>query len=391
MDLTALHAGFDARTREQLVAAGSAKWTAFPDAIGAFVAEMDFGLAPAVHDALIRAVERGATGYLPPALPAELAAATVEWYAGRYGVQLDPARVHPLPDVLAAAELAIRHLSAPDSPVIVPTPAYMPFLDLPRVLGREVIQVPCQQVDGRAALDLRALAAAFDAGGDLVLLCNPWNPIGRVLDRDELVALAGVVEAHGGHVFADEIHAPLVLGDQRHVPYASASPAAAEHTITATSMSKAFNLPGLKCAQLILHNDRDQALFERIGLWATHGTSTPGVLANIAAYREGGEWLDGVLGYLRGNERTLREQLAEHLPEVRMAPVEGTYIAWLDVRPLGLPEPPADFFLREAGVAMTDGAACGTAGEGHLRFVFATPRPILLDAVQRMAAAVRGR
>ncbi|WP_375399212.1 MalY/PatB family protein [uncultured Amnibacterium sp.] len=391
MDLSALHASFDAITREQLVAAGSAKWTAFPDAIGAFVAEMDFGLAPAVRESLVQAVDRGATGYLPRALTGELAAATTAWYADRYGVGVDPARVHPLPDVLAGAELAIRHFSAPGAPVIVPTPAYMPFLTLPGALGREVIQVPCTVRDGRSELDLNALAAAFAAGGDLVLLCNPWNPIGRVLTRDELLALSAVVEAHGGRVFADEIHAPLVYGETRHVPYASVSPEAARHTVTATSVSKAFNLPGLKCAQLILHNDEDQARFEQIGMWSTHGASTPGVLSNIAAYREGGEWLDGVLQYLDGNRRTLRDRLADLLPQVSMLPIEGTYIAWLDVRALGLSEPAADFFLREAGVAMTDGAACGEAGEGHVRFVFATPRPILIDAVQRMADAVRRR
>lgn len=391
MDLTALHASFDARTRQDLVAAGSAKWTAFPDAIGAFVAEMDFGLAPPVREALLQSVERGATGYLPQSLSAELADATTAWYADRYGVALDSARVHPLPDVLAGAELAIRHFSAPGAAVIVPTPAYMPFLTLPLALGREVIQVPCTVHDGRQQLDLTALGAAFDAGGDLVLLCNPWNPIGRVLDRGELLALSAVVDAHGGHVFADEIHAPLVYGERRHVPYASVSSAAAQHTVTATSVSKAFNLPGLKCAQLILHNDRDQARFDEIGMWATHGASTPGVLANIAAYREGGEWLDGVLQYLDGNRVALRDRLAEHLPEVTVLPVEGTYIAWLDVRGLGLDEPAADFFLREAGVAMTDGAACGEAGEGHVRFVFATPRPILVDAVHRMGAAVRRR
>lgn len=391
MDLSALHASFDAITREQLVAAGSAKWTAFPDAIGAFVAEMDFGLAPAVRESLVRAVERGATGYLPPALSAQLAAATTAWYAERYGVTIDPARVHPLPDVLAGAELAIRHFSAPGAPVIVPTPAYMPFLTLPGALGREVIQVPCAVRDGRSELDLGALAAAFAAGGDLVLLCNPWNPIGRVLTRDELLALAAVVEAHGGRVFADEIHAPLVYGETRHVPYASVSPAAARHTVTATSASKAFNLPGLKCAQFVLHNDEDQARFEQIGMWAVHGTSTTGVIGNIAAYREGGAWLDEVLLYLDGNQRILRDLLAELLPQVSMLPIQGTYIAWLDARALGLGEPAADFFLREAGVAMTDGAACGDAGTGHLRFVFATPRPILIDAVQRMAEAVRRR
>ena len=391
MGLTALQESFDAIDVEQLRARGSVKWSTYPDAIGAFVAEMDFGLAPAVRAALESVVDRATTGYLPAALREDLGRATAEWHLARYGTVIDPQRVQPLGDVLAGAELAIRHFSRPGAPVIVPTPAYMPFLRLPLALGREVIEVPCATDGGRAVLDLEALAAAFEAGGDLVLLCNPWNPIGRVLSRDELAGVAAVVEQHGGRVFADEIHAPLVYEGAAHVPYASVSDAAAAHAVTATSMSKAFNLPGLKCAQLILSNDADADRFAEVGLWASHGASTPGVLASTAAFRDGGPWLDEVVDYLDGNRRTLADLLEEHLPEVGCTQPEGTYIAWLDARPLGLDEPAADFFLREAGVAMTDGAACGVAGEGRLRFVFAMPRPIMTRAVLQLARAVRAR
>jgi cystathionine beta-lyase len=161
--------------------------------------------------------------------------------------------------------------------------------------------------------------------------------------------------------------------------------------VTGTAASKAWNLPGLKCAQLILTNEADEARWAEVGQWAGQGPSTLGVLASTAAYRDGRDWLDAVLERLDGNRAVLGGLLGEHLPEVGYTVPEGTYIAWLDFRALGLEESPADFFLREAGVALTDGIASGRAGAGHARFVFATPRPILEEAVRRMAEAVHRR
>jgi cystathionine beta-lyase len=328
---------------------------------------------------------------MPPTLVPDLAAATARWQQDRYGWAVPAERIHPLADVLSGLDAAIRYYSAPGSAVIVPTPAYMPFLMLPRALEREIVEVPSILEDGRHRLDLDGIARAFEGGAGLLVLCNPWNPVGRVLTREELVAVSEVVEAHGGRVFADEIHGPLVYPEARHIPYASVSPAAARHSVTATAASKAWNLPGLKCAQLILTNEEDEARWAEVGHWAGHGASTLGVLASTAAYRDGGDWLNDVLGVLDANRAVLGGLLGEHLPEVGYTMPEGTYIAWLDFRALGLEESPADFFLREAGVALTDGLACGRAGAGHARFVFATPEPILEDAVRRMAAAVHRR
>jgi cysteine-S-conjugate beta-lyase len=387
MDLT----GLDRRTAEELRAAGSVKWTAFPEAIGAFVAEMDFPIAPAVTAALHAGVDGAVTGYLPAARTADLAAATAEWHRDRYGWEVPAARVHPIADVLSGLAAAIRFYSTPGTAVIVPTPAYMPFLMLPTSLGREIIEVPSLVAAGRHTLDLDGIARAFESGANLLVLCNPWNPVGRVLTREELLAVSGVVEEHGGRVFADEVHGPLVYAEAQHIPYASVSPAAARHSVTATAASKAWNLPGLKCGQLILTNDGDQERWAEVGIWAGHGASTLGVLASTAAYRDGRDWLDGVVDYLDGNRAVLGGLLGEHLPEVGYTMPEGTYIAWLDFRALGLDESPADFFLREAGVALTDGTACGEVGDGHARFVFATPRPILEEAVRRMAEAAHRR
>ncbi|MGZ4655620.1 MAG: MalY/PatB family protein [Blastococcus sp.] len=381
--------GFDALTEAALRSTGSLKWSRYGPAIGAFVAEMDFGTAPSVTRALHDAVDRGQLGYLPDAAAAEMARACAGWLERRYGWRVPPARITPLADVLAGLQAAIEHFSPAGSAVVLPTPAYMPFRTLPGVLGRELIEVPMIERDGRMGYDLDGLAAAFAAGGGLLVHCNPHNPLGVVFTADEQLALAEVVEQAGVRVFSDEIHAPLVYPSAVHRPYADLSPVTARHTVTATSASKAWNLPGLKAAQLVLSDEDDAARWAEVGSVAAHGASTLGVLAAVAAYDTGEAWLDGVLGYLDGNRRLLGDLLAAHLPEVRYTPPEGTYLAWLDCRELGIEGSVGGFFLDRAGVALVDGPECGTPGVGHVRLNLATPRPVLTRMVERMGAAVR--
>ncbi len=383
----------DRTTMEELRARGSWKWTAGgPGVIGAFVAEMDFGVAPPVEAALLDAIRRADLGYLTERAVAEMAEACAGWQRDRYGWAVDPARIRPLPDVISGLTAAITVFSRPGSPVIMPTPAYMPLLTYPVSAGREIIQVPMVSDGGRYVLDIDGIDAAFKRGGHLLVLCNPCNPVGRVYSRDELLALAEVVEANGGRVFADEIHAPLIYPGRWHVPYASLGPVTAAHTVTAAAASKGWNLPGLKCAQLLLTNDADAAVWADRGFTFEHGASTLGATATIAAYRDGGPWLDDVVRYLDRNRTLLAALLAEHLPQAGFRPPEGTYLAWLDCRALDCRgrASPADFFLAQARVMLTDGAACGEGGSGHVRLNFGTPRPVLAEIVRRMAAVAGG-
>jgi cystathionine beta-lyase len=380
---------FDALTAEHLNTPHSRKWSLHPGTIGAWVAEMDFGTAPEVTKALHDAVDAGTLGYLAPATTALMSRATADFYQRRYGWSIDPARVHPVSDVIAALEVAIVKYSPSNSAIIVPTPAYMPFLSFLPTLGREVVQVPSVIADGRWTLDLDGIEAAFHKGARTLVLCNPHNPTGTVYTRAELEAIADIVQRHGGRVFSDEIHAPLTFGATAHVPYASISAATASHTITATSASKAWNIPGLKAAQLITSNEADEELYQVFGFTVVHGASTPGVIANTIAYEQGEPWLDGVVDYLDGNRRALTELLAEHLPAVGYLQPDATYIAWLDCSSLGIEGSVADFFREHAGVALTDGALCGAGYERYARFIFAMPRPLLEQAIRQMGAAVQ--
>lgn len=382
---------FDALTAEHMRATGSWKWSTPGDShgrglIGAFVAEMDYPVAGPVADAVRAAADASAFGYLPDAWAAEMADATAGFWADRFGWSFDPARVRPVPDVLTAFTATVRHFSPPGVPIVLPTPAYMPFLTVPAMLDRELVRVPMARDGSRFSLDLDGLDRALAHGGVLVLT-NPHNPTGRVLDDAELAGVTDVVDRHGARVFADEVHAPLLFDGHRHRAYAATSPTAAAHTVTATSASKAWNLPGLKCGQVILSSATDAEHWDATGYLAEHGTATPGVLATSAAYRDGRAWLDDVLAYLDGNRSLLA---SADLPGVEVTVPEGTYLAWLDATALvgqrGLDEPPSAFFTREAGVVMTDGAAC--AGPGGMRLNLATGRPVLAEALERMRAVL---
>jgi len=386
--------GFDAAainaiSIDQLRAGGSFKWSAWPDSIGAFVAEMDLGIAPVITRALHEAVARGAHGYLPDALARELAQACTDWQQQRYGWTIEPGAVQAIPDVLCALEIVLRYVVPAGCTVVLPTPNYMPFAPLLAQLGHRVLTVPMQAPADGGGFDFPALERAFASGAALAILCNPHNPTGRVYRREELATFAQLAQRHGLRVFADEIHAPLVYAGQRHVPYACVSEQAAQQAITATSASKAWNLPGLKCAQLILTSAGDRARWREIGWLAGHGTASLGVVASIAAYRQGDAWLEGALAYLDGNRALIEEILCRQVPALGYHAPEATYLAWLDCRGLNLPLPPRRFFQQRAGIALTDGSDCGPGGEGHVRLNFALPRPILRQALAQMAQALQ--
>jgi len=389
----ASHHRFDDITVSDLVAQGSMKWTRNPGHLSAFVAEMDFGTAPVITEALHAAIDKAQMGYLPPGVKSDMAEATSDYLSSHYGWAIPAEQIYPTADVLSAFDLVLERFSTPGSPVILPTPAYMPFLTIAPARGHQVIQVPMiAGPSGRAEMDLEAIGRAFEAGAEVFILCNPHNPLGRVYSQEELEALAVVVEAHGGLVFSDEIHAPLTFEGHHHIPYASLSEATANHTLTATSASKAFNIPGLKCAQLIVSSAAHQESLREVAFMVSHGSATPGVMANTVAYRAGGPWLDEVLGYLDTNRTLLGELLATHIPAMGYTPPEGTYIAWLDAN--SLPDIKGDrswaqFFADEAQIGLTDGALCGEAGVGHLRLMLATPGHILEKIILAMAEALK--
>jgi bifunctional pyridoxal-dependent enzyme with beta-cystathionase and maltose regulon repressor activities len=369
----------DAQSEADLRARGSLKWSGTePGMIGAWVAEMDLPLAPAITAALHRAADQGLTGYLPAYLDAAVGRATASWQL-TYGWDIDPTDVHPIASVVGGLRIVIDQLTDPTAPVVLPVPAYMPFLTVPGLSGRELITVPMSIVGDRYELDLPAIAAALTPGA-LFILTNPHNPAGRVFSTDELLALADVVDEAGATVFADEIHAPLVYPGHVHRPYAALSASTAAHTITGTSASKGWNIPGLGCGQLILSSDETRDRWARLNPVVWYGATPTGAVATIAAYTESGDHLAAVLDYLRDGRDLFAGAIADRLPWARLFPLEGTYLGWLDLR--GGDGDPADVAAL-TGVRGVDGRLCGTPG--FLRLNLATPHHLLREMASRLA------
>jgi cystathionine beta-lyase len=285
---------------------------------------------------------------------------------------------------MAGVLLTLTALCEP-GPVAVLTPAYPPFLDVVPLSGRRLLPVRLDPDAERAELDLDAIDASLRAGARTVLLCNPHNPWGRSFDATELSGLRDIVLRHRARVVSDEIHAPLVLGGRRHTPYASIE-GTADHVTTVLSASKAFNIPGLKCAQILAGNPADARTLASVSMVANHGLSPVGIEANIAAYDEGGPWLDTALAHLTGNAERFRSLVADRLPRARMRAMEATYLAWLDLRGYADPDPAASAVER-GRVMVRDGRDFGPGGEGHVRVNLATSRARVIELAARLGAA----
>ena len=215
----------------------------------------------------------------------------------------------------------------------------------------------------------------------MLLFCHPHNPLGRVWRRDELAAVVELCRRHDLVLCSDEIHADLVLDDLGHVPSVLAHPDAAATTVTLLSPSKTFNLPGLNFAFALIPDDELRRRFSEAAEGLLPFPGCFAIAAAEAAYREGLPWLEELLVYLRGNRDLLERFVAERLPRVAVTHVEATYLAWLDVRALGLADPGEA--CRRAGVALSNGADFGTPG--FLRLNFACPRSTLEEALERLA------
>lgn len=380
----------DSLDAETLAASGSDKWSRYPGCIGAFIAEMDFGLAPAVQDAIERATTQCSLGYIPDSWKHNVAVSCAAWQHARFGWDVDPQCIHTVPDVLEAYEFFLRDIVGEGHSVLVPTPAYMPFLSVPDLYGVEVVEVPMLREQHSWQFDFPAIERCFANGCRALVLCNPHNPIGKVLTAEELQRIIDLADRYDVRVFADEIHAPFVFDGHRHIPYASISPLAARQAFSATSASKAFNIPGTKCAQVILTNPDDVEVWNKRAIWSEHQTATIGAIATTAAYTEGGPWFDQVLAYVADNAKLMDRRMSEDFPDVDYVSPEGTYIAWLDFNRIGLKDP-AQFFLDHAHVALTDGSGCGEVGAGCVRLNFAMPRPLLNECLDRMRRALDER
>lgn len=362
------------------------KWgTVEPDVLPAWVAEMDYHLAEPVMDAVVEAVRSGVTGYPPFASGDDLGAAYAGFARRQYDQQVAPEWVVPVVDVTAGVRVALDVLCEP-GPLVMPVPGYSPQLAIAKVTGRERVDLVLDPDAERAEIDLDRLDALLRAGARTLLLTQPHNPWGRAFTRAELEGVRDIVVRHGARVISDEIHAPLVLEGAEHVSYLAVD-GTADHAIGLVAASKAFNVAGLRCAQLVIPDDTLRGRLLAAPMARNDSWSPLGVVAARAAYTQGDAWLAALRHRLSGLRDLLERLLAERLPQARMRHVEATYLAWIDLRAYGV-EDPAARALERGRVLLAPGQDYQPGLPGHVRLNFATSPERLREIVERLASSL---
>lgn len=368
---------------------GCVKWDSDndPDMLPLWVADMDFQTAPSVKEAVMSRAATGIYGYVR--VPDSYYEALTRWFDTRHGWHIDRDRVIYTSGVVPALSAIIKALVKPGEGVIIQTPAYNCFFSSVRNNHAIEIDNPLKRIETASGFtyeidfeDLEAVASRPETR--LLLLCNPQNPTGRVWTRAELEQVRDICRRNGVRVLSDEIHCELIHKGYEYIPYATIDPEA----VVCCSPSKAFNTAGLQTANIVCPDTETRDLIDRaINDNEVCDINPFGVVALEAAYNDGGEWLDALNNYLEDNYHYLRETLGSAFPQLRICDSQATYLAWIDIRPLGISSDNLDKLLRENGkVHINSGTMY--AGDGYIRINYACPRLRLAEALRRLAGVL---
>lgn len=370
---------------EQLRSRASLKWSTMePDVLPAWVAEMDVRLAPAITQTLQNALSRNDAGY--PGTGDGLTTAFSDFARDRWDWHIDPEHISIHIDAATAASKLMRHYAGTDGRVMIMPPVYNRFYDWMQVSQVQPFEVPLTEVSRGGFFDFAGIEAGLAAGIRVILLCNPHNPLGRVFSNQELSQLADLAASYDAVVISDEIHAPLVYHGVEYSPWLTVSDAARSIGIALHTATKSWNFAGLKCGIAVRSatgpwpQDLDPSItLNDAGFW--------GILATEAAFRDSRDWLDTVREHFEVQTQLLTNLLAQHLPGVTFHPPKASFLAWLDFGNTALTEEPAEYFLREANVALSPGTNFGAVGHGCARLNMGTSAERLDRIVTAMGTA----
>jgi len=378
---------FDFDHVSQRLGTDSQKWQKYAgrDILPLWVADMDFKASPAIVAALQQRVANGVYGYARPM--GSTVNAFVDAMAQHYSWTIDPAWIVWLPGLVAGLNLTAQAYAEPGEEVLTLTPVYPPFISGPKNSGRISTAVPLRLVAHRWEIDWEALERAVTPRTKLFFLCNPHNPVGRVWRRAELERLGEFCSRHNLVLCSDEIHCGLILDDLPHLPAAALGAALAQRTITLMAPSKTYNVPGLGTSMAIIPDATLRAKFIHASAGIMAEVNVLGFTACEAAYRDSEPWRQALLQTLRSNRDLILDFVARELPGITIeAPIEATYLAWLNVAALKLADPMAHF--EQHGVGLSEGSFFGEPRGSHVRLNFGCPRATLEVALQRMKRAV---
>lgn len=361
------------------------------DVIPLWVADMDFKAAPTILEALKKRVEHGVFGYT--LVPDSYYEAIINWFARRHNWQIDRSWIIYTTGVVPAVSCAIKALTLPGEKVLIQTPDYNCFFSSIKNNGCEVAENELVRRGDSYEVDFEDFERqCADEKTTVFLLCNPHNPAGRVWTKEELERMNDICLAHGVRVISDEIHCELVMPGHRFTPFAAISDACRDNSVVLNSPTKAFNIAGLQIANIICADPAMRRRIDRaVNINEVCDVNPFGVVALQAAYNESEEWLDSLNHYIWGNYLALKEFIAKELPRLEVTRLEGTYLAWVDIKATGLTSDEAyGKLMKEGRVYVNSGTMYGRrAGEGYLRINLACPRATLLEGLKRMGGVLR--
>lgn len=358
------------------------------DVIPMWVADMDFKTPPFITGALKKRLDHEICGYTfrSPEYFTSISA----WLLKRHDWKVENDWICFNPGIVPALNFCTLAFTEPDDEIIVQPPVYFPFFTAVQSHNRKLIHNPLLERNGSWEMDFDSLKSVISNRTTMLILSNPHNPVGRSWRKEELMELAEICLQNNILVISDEIHSDLVLPGFNHVPFASLSEEVAAGTVTLIAPSKTFNLAGLSTSSVIISNPGLRKAYTKVteGLHIGNGNIF-GNIASIAAYTHGHEWLDSLLDYLDGNIRFTEDFCKDHIPEIRPAVTEATYMIWLDCRKLGMTgKELQEFFVMKAGVGMNEGSTFGPGGEGFMRMNIATTRNKLREALKQIEKSV---
>lgn len=354
-----------------------------------WVADMDFEVPPFVREAIIRRAKHPVYGYTYR--PKRFFQAVADWIRRRHGWEIKPGMISFSPGIVPALNMCVMAYTEPGDMIVVQPPVYFPFFTAVSNHHRVLVHNQLPEDNGYYRIDFDRLEAQFKKGVKMFIFCHPHNPVGRVWTQQELEQLAGLCVRYRVPVISDEIHSDLVLPGHRHIPLASLGKEIADLTITCVAPSKTFNLAGLHSSAVIITNAELKKKYDRM-LEVVHvaGGNIFGMVAMEAAYSQGDDWLDQLIGYLGENYRVLREHLGACAPRIIVSPLEATYLVWLDMSFLGMEDRELkQFIIEKAKLGLNEGTMFGPGGEQHQRMNIATPRKILTEGVRRLCEAMK--
>ncbi|HXZ44590.1 MAG TPA: PatB family C-S lyase [archaeon] len=354
-----------------------------PDVLPMWVADMDFRSPTCVQETFLRMIEHGVYGY--HLKTDKYLRAIIDWFQRRHGYAIARESIFFTPGVVPALSHLVQALTKKGDRIIVQPPVYAPFFWAIQVNERRVLRNQLLETGGEYAIDFDDLEAKAREAR-MLILCSPHNPIGRVWRQEELARIADICLRHNVIILSDEIHNDLVYGARRHVAVASLSPEVDRITVTCHSASKTFNLAGLSTAYILINSaELRMAYKEHVAPLHIEGLNPFGLRAMEAAFRQGEPWLHELLEYLFGNYNMLRDFLKENLPKVRVSPLEGTYLVWLDFRGWGFEHKALrELIIEKARLGLHDGLTFGPGGEGFQRMNIACPRQVLRKALEQL-------